>query len=97
MVILSFEILIQETEAVIKTTPYKAGYPIGAKRNNSGDITHILFDKRQRAMSYKSAVLAVKKKRTTGLHLVECPNKGLVIVPDEDELGIDDLDLLPEV
>ena len=74
-----------------------AGKPVGARRDDNGNITHILFQYRARAMPLQAARRAVTAKKTFGLRLCR-EGSGLPSIVLNGELkSIRTLDDLPEV
>lgn len=81
-----------------KFTPYKTGIPVAVRRNENGSVTHILFEKRLRAMSIEAAIKSVKRNRTEGIRLAanDCSQDNpLELI--EHIVGTDNFDDLPEL
>lgn len=73
------------------------GYPVGARRDLDGVITHILFQYRQRGMPVQAVRRAITAKKTIGLKLDRSDSLDIRIVLDGTLEHISDLDDLLEV
>lgn len=73
-----------------------AGKPVGARRNNSGAITHIMFQHRKRAMPIYSVSRAVTAGITSGIRLVGENGRAEIRLCPETS-GFSDFEDLPEV
>lgn len=74
-----------------------AGKPVGARRNRSGEITHILFQRRSRAMPIGSLRQAVKDGITSGVVLLGTGENSSHFNLCDHTLGFTDPEELPEI
>ena len=72
------------------------GFPTGAKRDNNGNITHILFERRARAVPINRVISFIQKGHTQGLELFQNDNGAQEIRGKVEHDKAIDLEELPE-